>query len=841
MLSKNLIAKIGVFTSVTSVISSGVVFAGENSTVQIISEDKEQNDDSKINNNEGTVTTPSAVTLKSITAPNEAVETVLRLDVNIFNGDSWEYGFGESNYVLDLSTTFWAGDGEGKVIYYKINDNGDRIKVYEEDTTSGITHYQLGNLSVGDYKYVAEFVSDDETKWKSCESKENEFKVSKKNLNIKPKEQTIKAGDKLPEIEFEYKGLYPGCTKNGVTYPADDGSVISGLKAKYYKEDGTELTDSSTPGKYKVKIVDSGEAQNYNITTTDGELYINSAYASQTELTLVNDAKNINISDRITVNIPDSILHPENMEGVLYGTSINFTANVKAQNGNIPKGKVVFFNVRDDKWEKLGEKELDSTGKAIFTTDEINVFDNNNNENDVSDPWLKGKEKTIRAVFEPTNNEQFITSSSENKIRLQKAILFIDTKVSNYNPKPGETIDVTLTVKNLDNPECKKGFPIENGKEDVLQIVVYPNGAGLMSFNVIQDKNNPEIYRGEYTIPGYDFYENNGDMMTNFQIYGGLDSSKCFNYTGNTGINTKPDTVEKVIVNFDENGEDTTDNTEEEFKDAKAKALEFISRYKFTKNMNWKDFTDALTKELSSLGITNTGDEATINQDTGEVTATIYLYKGSKVYSFPITAQATNSSTSSSSSSSHKHHGSSSSSGNSSSNNNESSSVSDKGETSIKTDEGVTINNANQENNPKWEKNNDGTYSLIVNEQKAIGWQNVNDKWYFMNSQGTMQKGWMQDKDENWYHLNTDGEMQKGWFNDTNGKWYYLKESGVMEKDWVKDINGKWYYLKDNGEMATGWIQDNDGKWYYLNQDGSMAYNTYVNGYYLGSNGAWIN
>ncbi|POO88629.1 hypothetical protein C1H57_25050, partial [Clostridium sp. 2-1] len=36
-----------------------------------------------------------------------------------------------------------------------------------------------------------------------------------------------------------------------------------------------------------------------------------------------------------------------------------------------------------------------------------------------------------------------------------------------------------------------------------------------------------------------------------------------------------------------------------------------------------------------------------------------------------------------------------------------------------------------------------------------------------------------------------------------------------------------------------GWLNDN-GTWYYLNSSGAMLYNTTVDGYVLGSNGAWI-
>lgn len=39
--------------------------------------------------------------------------------------------------------------------------------------------------------------------------------------------------------------------------------------------------------------------------------------------------------------------------------------------------------------------------------------------------------------------------------------------------------------------------------------------------------------------------------------------------------------------------------------------------------------------------------------------------------------------------------------------------------------------------------------------------------------------------------------------------------------------------------MATGWLNDR-GTWYYLHSNGAMAANTTINGYKLGSNGAWI-
>jgi len=52
--------------------------------------------------------------------------------------------------------------------------------------------------------------------------------------------------------------------------------------------------------------------------------------------------------------------------------------------------------------------------------------------------------------------------------------------------------------------------------------------------------------------------------------------------------------------------------------------------------------------------------------------------------------------------------------------------------------------------------------------------------------------------------------------------------------EWNQDSNGWW-----NTEGNVGW-KEIDGKWYYFGQDGYMAHDTSVNGYTLGSDGAWI-
>ncbi|MBE6062849.1 MAG: cell wall-binding protein [Clostridium butyricum] len=84
---------------------------------------------------------------------------------------------------------------------------------------------------------------------------------------------------------------------------------------------------------------------------------------------------------------------------------------------------------------------------------------------------------------------------------------------------------------------------------------------------------------------------------------------------------------------------------------------------------------------------------------------------------------------------------------------------------------------------------------------------------------------------------NTWGNRGLYWARMADKTWMLL-ENGVPQTGW-KLVNGKWYYMNSNGIMQTGWIND-VGTWYYLYENGEMAANTYVDRYYLGSNGAMV-
>jgi hypothetical protein len=170
---------------------------------------------------------------------------------------------------------------------------------------------------------------------------------------------------------------------------------------------------------------------------------------------------------------------------------------------------------------------------------------------------------------------------------------------------------------------------------------------------------------------------------------------------------------------------------EKKFGKAKAKTLEFISKYNFKSNMEWHDFTSTLKTELSDCGITGVGDDARINMDTGRVKAVLWLQMGKDEYVLPFTTQAS--------------------------------------------DIQVTSGNTT---NAKWHKNSDGIWTLMINEQAATGWNKVDGKWYYLNQNGIMKTGWFKDIDGKWYFLKDNGEMA---CDETVGG-YYVNSSGV----WVE-------------------------------------------------------
>jgi glucan-binding YG repeat protein len=105
--------------------------------------------------------------------------------------------------------------------------------------------------------------------------------------------------------------------------------------------------------------------------------------------------------------------------------------------------------------------------------------------------------------------------------------------------------------------------------------------------------------------------------------------------------------------------------------------------------------------------------------------------------------------------------------------------------------------------------------------QVMNGWQKIDGKWYIFS----------------------DGVMQHDTpvVDEDSGKEYYLGTDGAMVTGWVQDDAGEWYNYGDDGALVTdSWIEDANGSWYYVDANGEMARNEEIDGYYVGTDGAWI-
>lgn len=117
-----------------------------------------------------------------------------------------------------------------------------------------------------------------------------------------------------------------------------------------------------------------------------------------------------------------------------------------------------------------------------------------------------------------------------------------------------------------------------------------------------------------------------------------------------------------------------------------------------------------------------------------------------------------------------------------------------------------------------WRKYANGSrYVTAKGTFLGSGWQQILDDWYLLDKQGYRLTGW-QTVDGVRYYLDEDGRMLTGWFT----------------------LNDNWYYANEDGVVQTGWIEPEQGNYYYLNADGSMAHDEMVDGYWLDSNGLWV-
>ena len=138
-----------------------------------------------------------------------------------------------------------------------------------------------------------------------------------------------------------------------------------------------------------------------------------------------------------------------------------------------------------------------------------------------------------------------------------------------------------------------------------------------------------------------------------------------------------------------------------------------------------------------------------------------------------------------------------------------------------------------------WQEQDDTWIYVLSDGSNATGWKKISKKWYYFDQEGLMQKGlhtidgkiylfdksgamktgWRQDEDKNWYYFRSGGDAIVSKWYKTGGVWYYFDEAGVMVTG-LQTIDGVLYNFKSSGALMSGWYQVEEGAKSYFTTNG---------------------
>ena len=137
--------------------------------------------------------------------------------------------------------------------------------------------------------------------------------------------------------------------------------------------------------------------------------------------------------------------------------------------------------------------------------------------------------------------------------------------------------------------------------------------------------------------------------------------------------------------------------------------------------------------------------------------------------------------------------------------------------------------------NGKW-YNSDGTQTY----DGTLSWKQDATGWWVEDSYGWYPTSQWQRIDGKWYYFCADGymdysEYREGCWLGADGAWDEAYSGGR----WMSDSTGWWYTDASGWYPQSQWVWI-DGSCYYFGSDGYMLTNQYVDGCWLGADGAWV-
>jgi hypothetical protein len=93
------------------------------------------------------------------------------------------------------------------------------------------------------------------------------------------------------------------------------------------------------------------------------------------------------------------------------------------------------------------------------------------------------------------------------------------------------------------------------------------------------------------------------------------------------------------------------------------------------------------------------------------------------------------------------------------------------------------------------------------------GWNMVDDRWYWLTSEGNLYEGWLQ-ADGRTYYFDEEGVMACGW-KEIGGEWYYFHRDGGLNKGELVLENAVYEFNENNALISAQWAENTGGGAYH--------------------------